>query len=284
MTAAIPRDADGDEVPWMEKWQTRTACPPPDLLLPAQEGSLPEALTTAVRNHVASCRLCTELAVALAAAADEGPSEAEAQRIGQRVRFQTRGRGRRWWTSIAAAAALAAVAGAAYMARVAVPATVPAVQQPSQPQAARLPVLALAAPAILLPPESLTLRGERRNAYAAAIEDALTPFAAGNYQDAAVRLERVARDHPRRPHAEFYLGVARLMIGSAAEAVAPLETARGLAPAGSPLHAEATWYLAIALERSGRGAAAVGPLNDMCGGSGPRKAQACEGLRHLSSR
>lgn len=284
MTAAIPKDADGDEVPWMEKWQARTGCPPPELLAPAQEGSvLPEKLTAAVRAHTAACRLCTEL-VAVLGEADAKPSEVETRRIEQRVRLQTRGRGRLWRTSLAAAAALFVVAAAAYIARTAQPPGAPPVEQPSGRPAARIPVLALNAPAILLPPESLTLRSEHRSAYGAAIEDALTPLAAGNYQDATARLLRVTRDHPRRPHAEFYLGVARLMQGAAAEAVASLELARELAAPGSPVHAEATWYLAVALERSGRGGAAVGPLSDICGGSGPRKAQACEGLRHLSNR
>jgi hypothetical protein len=284
MSVTVPRDADGGEVPWMETWQSRTSCPPPELLLPAQEGSLlPEDLGAAVRAHVAGCPLCAELTIALDAAAT-APSEAEARRIEQRLRFQTRARSRSWWTSLAAAAALVAVAGAAYIARMSQRSSAPVPQQQAAPPVERLPVLALSAPAILLPPESLTLRGDRRSAYAAALEDALTVFAAGNYQDAAARLERVSRDHPRRPHAEFYLGAARLMNGSAAEAVAPIQQARGLAPSASALHDEATWYLAVALERSGRGAAAVDPLSDLCAGGGPRKTQACEGLRHLSSR
>jgi hypothetical protein len=285
MTTGIPRDAD-DEAPWVDRWQSRTACPAPDLLLPAQDELLPEPLAGAVRAHLATCPLCTELAAALAAA-DVVPSEAEARRMEQRVRFQTLGRSARWWPSMAAAAALFAVAGAAYLALMTARPQAPATSRqppPVPPPAARQPVLALNPPAIELPAESLTLRGENRSAYATALEDALTPFAAADYKDAAARLERVSRDHPRRPHAELYLGVARLMNGSPAEAVAPLELARGLARAGSSLHSEATWYLAVALERSGQGAAAAGPLNELCGGGGPRKAQACDGLRHLSSR
>lgn len=284
MTAAIPRDADGDEVPLMEKWLARTGCPPPELLLPAQEASvLPEDLGAAVRGHVAACRLCREL-VAVLAETNAEPSEFETRRIEQRVQLLTRGRGRWWWTSLAAAAALFIVAAAAYFARTAQPQGSPVVQQPSERPAERAPVLALNAPAISLPPEALTLRSERGSAYGAAIQDALTPFAAGHYQDATARLQRVTRDHPRRPHAEFYLGVARLMDGAAAEAVVSLELARELAPPGSPLHEEATWYLAVALERSGRGGAAAGRLSDICGGSGSRKAQACAGLRDLSNR
>src|SRR3990170_3647111 len=116
MTAAIPRDADDDEVAWMEKWQARSGCPPPDLLLPAVDSMLPDPLGAAVRAHVAACRLCTELVAVLAETSTE-LSDVESRRIDGRVRGQTRG-GRGWWrTSIAAAAAVVAVAGAAYIAR-----------------------------------------------------------------------------------------------------------------------------------------------------------------------
>ena len=287
MRPSIPPDVERDEQPVMERWQAITQCPPPDLLLPAHEESvLPEEVSVAVRAHVATCALCTELMAALTDGASD-PTAGEAQRIDQRLRFQTRGR-LRWWPSLAAAAALIAVAGGVYLARMAQrpavrvaqgPAPTPPVT-PAQPA----PVLTLAAPAIMLPPESLTLRGDRRNAYAAALEDALTPFAAGNYQEAATRLEKVAQAHPRRPHAEFYAGTARLMAGDAAAAVGPLQSARELAPRGSPLSDEAAWYLAVALERSGRREAAAGPLNEICGGGGPRQAQACDGLRLLSNR
>jgi hypothetical protein len=271
----------------MERWRGRTGCPSPDLLLPAQEqGILPEDLARAVRAHVAGCPLCTELSGALAGVASD-PLPDEARRIEERLRFQTRGRWRRWMPSLAAAAALAAVAVGLYIARTGQRAPASVAQSGAPPVASppqREPVLALAAPAILLPPESLTLRGEPRSSYAAALEDALIPFTAGNYQAAAAQLEKVTRDHPSRPHAEFYTGVARLMNGAAADATGPLQSARDLSPKGSPLSDEATWYLAVALERSGRGAAAAGPLTDLCNGSGPRKAQACVGLRLLSNR
>lgn len=285
MTSVIPRDAGGDEGPWMEKWQARTGCPPPELLLPAREGSiLPGGLEAAVRAHVAGCRLCAELAAVL----DEieaQPSDLEMQRINRRLQHERRATGRSWRVPLAAAAAVFAIAGAGYFLKsMESPATSPASEQTSAPPAVRVPVLALNAPPILLPPESLTLRGEQPNRYGAAIQDALTPFAAGDYVEASARLQRVTTDHPRRPHAQFYLGAARLLNGAAAEAVAPLESARALAPSDSALHAEATWYLALALERSGRAEAVVGPLNELCGGNGPRKAPACEGLRSLSNR
>jgi len=287
MTGSIPRDADRDDAPWLERWHGRTGCPPPELLLPSQEeGILQASLAEAVRAHVTACPLCTELSAALAGAVVD-PLPEETRRIDERLRFQTRGR-RRWWVpSLAAAAALAVVGVGLYLARTGQRTPASVAQSGSSPvptQPPPGPVLALAAPAILLPPESLTLRGEPRNPYAAALEDALIPFTAGNYAAAVTQLERVARDYPNRPHAEFYTGVARLMNGSAPEATGPLEAARSHAQKGSPLSDEASWYLAVALERSGRGAAAAGPLNDVCGGGGPRKAQACEGLRLLTTR
>jgi hypothetical protein len=71
------------------------------------------------------------------------------------------------------------------------------------------------------------------------------------------------------------------MRGDAAASVRPLARARALAGSGASLYPEATWYLAVALERSGRGNEALDPLVELCGAGGPRGAQACEGLSRL---
>ena len=55
-----------------EPWEDRafnlggpSACPPPDVLLPAMEGVLPEPALSRIREHVASCPMCRELSTAL---------------------------------------------------------------------------------------------------------------------------------------------------------------------------------------------------------------------------
>lgn len=287
MASAFPRDAEPGEAPLLARWRGRSGCPAPELLLPAVEGTLPEPPMTLVRAHVASCPICTELAAALADAA-EVPSEREVTRIDERVSRETHDRAHYRWFALAAAAAIVMIAGSTYVVTRTEPTAAPpihsAVTTPA-PSPPRVAVLALVAPAIELPPESLTLRSAGGNRYAAALERALESYKRGDYAVAAARLERVVRANPGRHHAQFYLGASLLMRGDAAVAVRPLERARDLAGPDASLYPEATWYLAVALERSGRGAEALDLLAELCGASGPRGEQACEGLsRLLNSR
>lgn len=267
----------------LSQWRGRTGCPVPELLLPALEGTLPEPSLHAVRAHVAGCPICTELAAALDDAA-ETPDEREVTRVTERVFRSRPSRASYRWAPLAAAAALAIVAGAAYVATRVERIPAPPVHSVSVAPARtppRVAVLALAAPAIELPPESLALRSGARNRYAAALERALAYYKRGDYAVAAARLERVVRAHPDRPHAHFYLGAALLMRGDAAAAVRPLERARTLGGPGASLYPEATWYLAVALERSERVPEALHPLSQLCGNRGPRGEQACQGLTRL---
>lgn len=76
--------------------------------------------------------------------------------------------------------------------------------------------------------------------YRAAIER----YAAGDFAAAETKLADLLADAPENPLFALYLGVARLQVGKAAEALAPLETA---AARGEDLVQErALWYLASA--------------------------------------
>jgi hypothetical protein len=282
MTMRAPGDASAEERLAMRRWQ-QAGCLPPDLLLAARGEVLPEGVQQAVDAHLEVCPLCVELANAMSAGADL--TAGEAARIEARVRAARRGSWRTWITS-AAAAVILTVAGATYFVNVLSRSTSPAVSPPSasapsEPGPSPLP---LAPPAILLPPESLTLRSGGKPPYAAALDAALEPFAAGDYQAAGARLAGVARDYPDRPHGHFYLGTARLLSGDAAGAIGPLEQAAGLDQAGISLRREAAWYLAIALERTGRREEAVMHLARLCGADTPRREEACTGLKQLLTR
>jgi len=284
MTGAPPRDVEPGEAPLLARWRDRSRCPDPTLLLPALAGTLPEPLKGVVATHLAECSICTELASALADAAM--PTEQEVTRISERIDRSRRNHLLYRWTALAAAAVIVTVAGGAYVItrweRTVVPPVHSADAAPAP--APRDPVLALAAPAIELPPEFLTLRGDARDTYAAALERALEVFKRGDYRLAAARFERVVRAHPGRLHARFYLGTSLLLRGDPAAAIRPLERARQLAGPGDSLYSEATWYLAVALERSGRSAEAIDPLAQLCGERSPRGEQACEGLSRLLNR
>ena len=74
------------------------------------------------------------------------------------------------------------------------------------------------------------------------------------------------------------------VVAEGIEDAGDLTRAQKLAVDSSSLRADATWYLAIALERSGRRDAASATLTDLCKVTGPRQAQACAGVRALTNR
>jgi len=281
-----PRDVGHDEESSFARWSGASTCPPPALLLPATEGTLADPEGAAVRAHLASCAVCRELADVLTEA-HVVPTLDEAARIRARVFAPITRRARRIVYAVAATVALAIGAASIVWWSSGTTARRPAQSASNAPVGSTSHptyVLALTKPAIELPPESLTLRSGSRNEYAQALENALAPYQRSEYADAAAALDAVVRAYPGRPHASFYAGIAKLLDGRAAAAVPDLQRARAEAEPGSSLSSEAAWYLAVALERSAQRAAAAQALKDLCGGSGLRKAQACDGLRGLTAR
>jgi len=258
-------------------------CPRADLLLPALEGVLPDPLGARVRAHAAACPLCRDLVEALSAGPAAEPDEGALDRIHGRVKA-----GRRSWLAIIrwpAVAAAALVAAGLVFARLAPgPIETPPVASRGGDVALPAPafVLALSKPAVELPPEALVLRGGDADPAVTALIAALEPYRRDDFAEAADRLEAVVDAYPDARHAQFYLGVSRLLAGRAAEAVGPLSRAAQRAPAGSWLRAEATWYLAVSSERDGDRGGALGALADLCGRPGPRREAACDGLRRLT--
>jgi hypothetical protein len=285
MTIRFPGDADPAERLVMRRWR-RAGCPPPEWLLPAQEGALPEPARAAVLAHLERCPGCAELATALSEAAETLTGE-EAARIAARVRRARQPVWRRWMPS-AAAALLLTTAGAGYLLTLLVrsdpPAPVQAPTAATDPDPAAGLVLPLSAPAILLPTESLTLRGAAGHPYAAALDAALEPFENADYEAAEARLSSVVADYPDRPHGHFYLGVTRLLRGDADGSIAPLERTVEIERPNTSLSREATWYLAIALERTGRGGEAAIHLAGLCGTGTSRRDDACTALKQILAR
>src|SRR5262245_50464930 len=282
----LPRDAEHDGVPMFAQWQpAAVGCPSPDLLFPAVEGVLPADVAAPILAHLESCPLCRELSRVEPGDA-AGPTLEEAARLRARV-FPVAPRRTVPYLTItyAAAAAITLVAGGLVLARLVSRPAAPAPPLATSTPPAVTPafVLALNKPVTELPPESLTLRSASPDRYASALERALEPYARGEYAEAITRLEPLARDYPSRPHPAYYLGLSKLLGGSG-DAAPDLERARTLADRGSSLRADATWYLAVAFERNGRRESAVSTLTDLCAAPGARQAQACTGVRALTSR
>lgn len=259
-------------------------CPPPETLLPSIEGTLPNPLHDRVLAHLAACSLCRTLAAAQGSSECAVPTDREAARIRRRV-----SRAAAWqrvrWPGAAAAATVALVAGGVWMSQFQRVTSDPPLA-PSPPAAevrreARTFVLAFEIPAIELPSSALVLRGEAADPYAPALIRALEPFRRADYPQAVERLRALGSAHPDEPYARFYLGVSHLLAGQPLEAIAPLERVRGLAAPNSWVHSEASWYLAVALERSDRVGQAVLVLTQLCGSGGSRGDKACGALGTL---
>ncbi len=288
MIRRVPKDLEPDEAPWFAAGASAANCPDPDLLQAALEGTTPEPVSDRLRAHAAECRSCSALAEVLRGEAVPQLSAEADQRL--RRRLEPTARLPRPWLAGAAAAVLVGVASLTLWQRSGPGASapgpaVPVAADPRTGQVSAPYALPLERPAIDLPPTALTLRGGRPDAYAAAIQEALVPFSQGEDAAAAEVLARVTRRYPGRPHASFYLGVARLLTGRPSDATAPLGEARRTAGQDRWLRDEAIWYLAVATERTSGTSAAAALLEPLCASSsGSRREAACAGLRRLSAR
>lgn len=283
MTGSRPSDFE----PWEDAAFSLcggTKCPSPDVLLPALEGTLEEPALTRVRSHVSACAVCRELAAALEAAAEAGPTAEERARMHAKQPRRSRGASATYWPA-AVAASLLLVLGAFWLSQFTEfrsfepPSPTPtlSVRTQSQPQF----VLPLHPPAVNLPDEPIVLRGGDARPFEAALIEAARPFRRGDYVTAAARMSALRRQYPDRPHPAFYEGVSLLLTEKPAEAAEPLEAARQLSERESALHAEASWYLAVAFERFGRRSDSIAILTDMCGDAGEMNEQACVALHRL---
>lgn len=258
-------------------------CPRPETLLPALEGTLALPLRDRVLAHIHTCDVCRGLAATLQAEEATEVTGAEAARIRARVASHATAKRYRW--PVAAAALIAITATGLWMAQFQRwhSENPPAPNPPSSAPAkeVRTFVLALDLPQIELPASALVLRGEAVNSYVTSLGRALERFRDGDYKAAAERLNPVIAAYPNEPHALYYLGLARLLDGRPLDAVEPLEKTRPLAANDSWLYANASWYLAVALEQSDRVDRAVLILTELCGRTNARGDQACEALGML---
>jgi hypothetical protein len=234
-----------------------------------------------VLGHLSACSLCQTLAAVLESVEYAGPAAKHAAGSGRPDRLSTTAR---YWQWAAAAAVIAIAVSAGWLLQFRLgralaptpPAPVVSAERHTQTFA-----LVLEPPAIELPAGALVLRGDGADPYTAALVSALAPFRRGAYGEAAGRLSTLMATYPEEPHALFYLGVSHLLTGQAVEAPPYLERARALVAPGTSLHAEASWYLAAALERTDRADQAVIILTSLCGSGGVRSEQACAALGAL---
>jgi len=281
---AIWRDGDPDDLAGMEIFNSqagRTSCPPPELVHALGAGTLPPDLEARVAAHVAHCGMCRTLGAALDDPSVGDLTADEQQRVLQRVRagvdLITRdSRRRAWrWTAAAAAVAVAAVGFIfVWQARhsasgTAVELDVFKVRKPEPPPL----------DSTRQPNESTPQARERRD-----LEQALAPYRADNYTQAARSLAAFTARYPLSAAGHFYLGVSNLLLNREPAAVASLETAERLAGAGdAALARQATWYLAVAYLSNGQLDLGRGRLKGLCDGRTELARSACNGLQAIST-
>ena len=237
-------------------------CPGEDALLAFYRGALAEAENESLREHLASCARCVELARDARAFLEAWVGAPE----------RSRASGVRWL-------AAAAVVGVALLSGLWVARSRPAVSRPPLPSASasapanpwrNLPVAA-AEYRPVAPEDELLFRSEegtRDDGFAAA----MTPYARGDYAAADAGLARFLGTHPDHAAATFYRGVSLLLLGKPAEARPLLASASAARRAPG----EARWYLALALLKSGDVADALGELDAVAAALGPHREEAAK--------
>jgi hypothetical protein len=176
-----------------------------------------------------------------------------------------------WWVVRTGASDNGQRAGNAPAAPIATPA-IDAAAAPSTSWAS-LP----AAPEVRLPADLvLTMRGADgdRDAFLKAFGEAIAPYRAARFDEAAAALTPVAERYADVVEVWFYLGASRLHSGAASEAIEPLRRARSSGVVGD----DARWLHAVALQRAGRESEARVALKVLCSESGAYQQRACAAL------
>jgi tetratricopeptide (TPR) repeat protein len=274
-------------------------CPEPALLQAAQSGVLPEEAGAAVKAHMDMCTACSSLVRDLTELDDAPLEPTERERIWGMIRAgiaaeesAAKPAAPPWWKLLLRPAPVAAAAAAAVLLAIGAgllrnpqPPPVVATSRSPQPAAAAPPAVSVLRPdkaPILLPASAvLVWRGDSgaANTQGKELREALIPYEADQYDEAAQRLEGLSKKYPRLAEAQFYLGVSRLFLERNGDAAASLESARALA--GPALRDQASWYLALAYHRTGRDSDARPLLEPLCRAAGANSERACSALKEL---
>lgn len=273
-------------------WYQPNVHPLPELLVAVENDVLPVQLGLKVKLHLSCCRGCCHLLDDLKLAEPGTPLAAESARMRNRLpRLVPRKRVRRAPLLYVGVPAVIVLAGLLVSIRSDEPSgstlysalstvLTTAKRSAVAPPAYRIPVIV---PPLTVPEAARQGTGNLRGpeqAYVNLMRDALDIYREGKYREAALRLQAVASQYPRRVEAPFYAGVACLMAGETDQA---LEWLVKIPMADEhPLHDAQIWYHAAALERAGHMAEAVPLLKLLCGGNGAYRQPSCDTIRSVA--
>ncbi|MGA3327244.1 MAG: tetratricopeptide repeat protein [Terriglobia bacterium] len=278
---------------------THASCPQPDILLASQAGVLDGETARNVTTHLEQCGFCRILLRDLTDAELSAARPDEERRVRERVLSAAKASAKAekagggllaswFWKALPAAA----LAGVALFAVVWVRLHQPIAPVPTPITGASQPALTAAAsvfqweklPVKLQADSILVWRGAPRTdqeKYASELTTALAFYRDDNYREAAKQLAKVAQSYPRGVEAQLYLGISLLNLQQNAEAIAPLSAAQKLGP--EEFREDATWFLALAYERTHDTQQALAELQKMCQGKGGYAHRACKGIQELSA-
>jgi tetratricopeptide (TPR) repeat protein len=237
--------------------------PGEEALVAFYRGGLSEHEEDAIREHLAACASCVELA---------RDARVFVEAMGADEPVMAMGRAKLW---LAAAATLAGAAIALiWVAKSRPVAPMPSAAVTEQPASAsrsweKLPIAA--APYTPAPEDELLYRSDGPSD-ASDFAEAMAPYVRGDYAAAEAALARFLQAHPRDARASFYRGVSLLLLGSPEEAEPLLRVAAESGPAPEGAH----WYLGLARLQSGNEAAALRELDAAAAQAGPNAAEAAK--------
>lgn len=283
-----PMTFDTDETESLRAigWQhpaSPSSCPDSALLLAVDEGVLDDTVSARVREHVAGCATCQQLAKDLRVLLDEELAADVSARILARVSSPGSARhGQRthFWLGAGTLALAASVVWFLFR---------PA-QPPPPPESRTVEATPAPIPSVfvvdrpLIPPGDvdLTLRGDAPATLS--LEDqiaaALDKADGGDVSGAIADLEGIAARNKSSRIAALALGASQVRAGRNEEAVVTLDRARTLRGASEAAD-EAGWFLGVALVRTGHPERARAVLNDVCQHGGPRGNSACAGVAEI---
>jgi hypothetical protein len=297
-----PRDLEADEAEVFDAVQREVAevaerigrCPAPRRLLDARAGRLTDGDANPVLAHASACPFCQALVEALAEPTSEELDTAQRRRLDARIVAATSGAGTRgrvlpfptaWrWGALAALSAAACLMLIFNTGDWLAPGSLPA--SPPPPALGRLVppsrtiLLAERLETRDMGLASLSWRGDVTAAPPApAFDAARVAFDRGEFAEAERRLGAITASTPAMADAWLLLGVSRLLLGRAPDAIAPLTRARETLVGAA--RDDADWHLAVALHAVGRTDEARAMLVPLCTGRAPRAPLACLALDQL---
>ena len=251
-------------------------CPPPDQLHALEGDALPDALRAQTEAHLAACPACRALAADLALLEPELPASLLEARRRDRITPVV-------WLAAAAAVLAAAGLGLWWQATSStLSSTVVAKPAPVAVSAAATPTPGLwtvEPPALVVPAEAAVVMRGTANPTLSSLMDALAPYRAGNFPEAARRLDAFSHAHPKVADAWFSLGASRLLGGDPKAARTALAEFARLEPAAR--RDETAWLDATAAARANATSDAKQTLSALCAEPGAFKARACDALNTL---